>query len=228
MYGAGAPFFDIFSVLVPAILFLGALYVAFAIFQGRSSWEAIEASDITSSVLRIVYTLALAGLIAAFVGFGIEAVYPSPSYPDDEMFFGPAHGEGVAIAQEEVVSQEPLPGEFAEPPPIPPEEVEAEAEYMREMRTYQEELSQHHRVASLLAIGAAALILLLGQVPRFRRLPVIGDGLTLGGLLTLVYGLALGIQVDSNLFRFLTVTAGLAVLLVAISLKLRSGDLQNA
>lgn len=84
------------------------------------------------------------------------------------------------------------------------------------------------RRASLLAIGAVALILLTALLPGLRRLPVIGGGLTLGGLLTLVYGLALGIQVDSNLFRFLTVTASLIVLLVAIVLKLRSGDLQGA
>lgn len=233
MYGPGAPFFDIFSVLVPAFLLLGALYVAFAIFQGRSSQENAEAPDVTSSVLRIVYTLALAGLVAAFVGFGIEVVYPSPSYPDEEMYYGSAYGGGVAggemtvSVQEEAAAQEPPPGEFPEPVP-PPEVMQSEAEYMKEMRAYREELSQRNRVASLITVGAAALLLVVGWVPALRRLPVIGDGLTLGGLLTLAYGLALGIQVDSSLFRFLVVSAGLAVLLVAIALKLRSGDLQNA
>lgn len=225
MYGPDAPFFDVFSVLVPAILFLGALYVAFAIFQGRSSSESVEASDVISSVLRVVYTLALAGLVAAFVGFGIEVVYPSPGYPDEEMYFGAAYEGGLQA--EELAVQEPMPEDFVEPP-LSPEEMQSEAEYMREMRAYEQALSQHNRVASLLAIGAAALILLSGLTPRLRSLPVIGDGLTLGGLLTLVYGLALGVQVDSNLFRFLAVAVGLVVLLVAISLKLRSGDLRDA
>lgn len=67
-----------------------------------------------------------------------------------------------------------------------------------------------------------------GWVPLLRRLPVIGGGLTLGGLLTLLCGLALGVQVDRHLFRFLVIYVSLAVLLVAIILKLRSGDLQNA
>lgn len=53
MYGPGVPFFDVFSVLVPAALFLGALYVALAIFQGRSSQAAEAPPDVTSSVLKI-------------------------------------------------------------------------------------------------------------------------------------------------------------------------------
>lgn len=109
-----------------------------------------------------------------------------------------------------------------------PEMIESEKAFMQQERAYQKELSDRNRVASLLVIGAAALLLVVGWAPVLRRLPVIGDGLTLGGLLTLIYGLALGIQVDSNLFRFLVVSAGLVVLLVAISLKLRSGDLQAA
>lgn len=234
MYGPGVPFFDIFSVLVPAALFLGALYVALAIFQGRSSQAAEAPPDVTSSVLKIVYTLALAGLIAAFVGFGVEAIYPSPQYPNDEQFYGGAYGGDVAMeggatigAPDEAMAQEVPPGEFVEPG-MTPEMIESEKALMQQERAYQEELSERNRVASLLVIGAAALLLIVGWAPVFRRLPVIGDGLTLGGLLTLIYGLALGIQVDSNLFRFLVVSAGLVVLLVAISLKLRSGDLQAA
>ncbi len=234
MYGPGVPFFDIFSVLVPAGLFLGALYVAFAIFQGRPSSAAEASSDVTPSVLRIVYTLALAGLIAAFVGFGIEAVYPSPKYPGEGEFYGGAYGGGATIEggitmgpPDEAMAQEVPPEEFVEPG-MTPEMIESERAFMKQERAYQRELSEHHRVASLIAVGAAALLLVVGWVPFLRRLPVIEDGLTLGGLLTLIYGLALGIQVDSNLFRFLVVSAGLVVLLVAIALKLRSGDLQNA
>jgi hypothetical protein len=235
MYGPGVPFFDIFSVLVPAGLFLGALYVAFAIFQGRSSGDAESSADVTSSVLRIVYTLALAGLIAGFVGFGIEAFYPSPKYPGEGEFYGEMYGGGEATVEggitmgstEGAMAQEVPPEEFAEPG-MSPEMIESERAFMQQERAYQRELSEHRRIASLIAVGAAALLLVVGWVPFLRRLPVIGDGLTLGGLLTLIYGLALGIQVDSNLFRFLVVSAGLVVLLVAIALKLRSGDLQNA
>lgn len=234
MYGPGVPFFNIFSLLVPAILFLGALYIAFSIFQRRSARDGGDPADPTSSVLKVVYTLALAGLIAAFVGFGIEAFYPSPKYPAEELFYGEVYGEGTAMqggatlgAPDEAMAQEVPPGELVEPG-VPPEALESERAYMQQERAYREELSEYHRVASLVAIGAAALLLVAGWVPLLRRLPVIGDGLTLGGLLTLLYGLTLGIQVNSNLFRFLVISVSLAVLLVAIILKLRSGDLQNA
>jgi hypothetical protein len=234
MYGPGIAFSEIFSVLIPAGLLIGALYLAFAVFQGKSSQTVESSPNVTSSVLKIVYTLALAGLIAAFVGFGIEAVYPSPQYPDEGPFYGELSGGSVAMqggvtvgAPDEALAQEVPPGEFSEPG-MTPEMIESEKAYMQQMRTYEERLSEHHRVASLAAVGAAALLLVAGWMPFLRRLPVIGDGLTLGGLLTLVYGLVLGIQVDSNLFRFLVVSAGLVVLLVAIALKLRSGDLQSA
>jgi hypothetical protein len=51
------------------------------------------------------------------------------------------------------------------------------------------------------------------------RLPVIGGGLMLGGVLTLLYGVILAIQAQSPLLRFLAVTVGLIVLLVALYLK---------
>lgn len=236
MYSPGVPFFDIFSLLVPAVLILGGLYVVFSLLQGRPARGEGEndTPDLTSSVLRIVYTLALAGLIAAFVGFGIEAFYPSPNYSDEGAFYGEMSGGGVvmqggatAVAPDEVMAQEGPPGEFAEPG-MTPEMIQSEREYMQQMRSYERELSEHHRVASLIAIGAAALLLVAGWMPSLRRLPVIGDGLTLGGLITLFYGLALGVQVDSDFFRFLAVSIGLVVLLVAILLKLRSGDLRSA
>lgn len=225
------PFFDIFSLPVPVILFLGALYIAFSIFQGRSARDGGDPADPTSSVLKVVYTLT--GLIAAFVGFGIEAFYPSPKYPGEELFYGEVYGEGAAMqggatlgAPDEAIAQEVPPDELVEPG-VPPEALESERAYMQQERAYREELSEHQRGASLAAIGAA-LLLVSGWVSLLRRLPVIGDGLTLGGLLTLLYGLTLEVQVDSHLFRSLVISVSLAVLLVAIILKLRSGDLQNA
>jgi hypothetical protein len=56
------------------------------------------------------------------------------------------------------------------------------------------------------------------------RLPVIGGGLMLGGVLTLLYGVTLAIQAQSPLLRFLAVTVGLIVLLVALYLKFRSSQ----
>ena len=54
-----------------------------------------------------------------------------------------------------------------------------------------------------------AISLLLAE-----HLGVIADGLLLGGIFTLLYGVGRGMDTDSNKYRFLVATIGLAVTLV--------------
>ena len=96
------------------------------------------------------------------------------------------------------------------------------------MEAYQQRLSYHHEVASAVALVAAVALLLVGLVPRIGRLPVIGQGVTLGGVLTLLYGIVLAVQTQSELLRFVAVAVGLAALLVAIYLKFRPGRTASA
>lgn len=162
MYGPMGPGFDVFSFLLPAILLGGAVYLALTLAQRRNPSPA--ASDApagpygsVSVVFAALYTVALAALLAAFVGFGIEAAYPSPAFPEEPYRAGPMTIEGG------------IPGE--EPSP---EFVEEERRFQPEMEAYQQRLSDHHEVASAFAIVAAVLMLLAGLVPRVGRLPVIG------------------------------------------------------
>lgn len=207
MYGPMGPVgFDVFSFLLPAILLGGAVYLALALAQRRSHADASASGPYagTSVVLVALYTVALAALLATFVGFGIEAAYPSPEFPEDGFMRGPMMEGG--------------PGE--EPSP---EFIEQEQRFQTEMETYQQQLSDHHEVASAIAIVAAVLMLLAGLVPRVGRLPVIGQGLTLGGVLTLLYGIVLAVQTQNELLRFVAVAVGLAALLVSAYLRFRPG-----
>ena len=113
------------------------------------------------------------------------------------------------------------PAEGQEPTP---EMREAEARFQREMDAYEKEFDAHNRVASAVAIGLAVSILVAGLVPAIGRLPAIGDGVTLGGVLVLIYGAILAILTRSELLRFGAVTVGLVVLLVALYLKVRPGN----
>ena len=213
MYGPMGPVgFDAFSLLLPTILIGGVVYLAFVLAQRRNPSQAASGASAGAPsgpyqggnvVLAALYTIALAALLAAFVGFGIEAAYPSPAFPDDP------YSSGAAMGPE-------LPGE--EPSP---EFVEAERRFQTEMEGYQQRLSDHHEVASAVAIAAAVLMLLAGLVPRVGRLPVIGQGVTLGGVLTLLYGVVLAVQTQSELLRFVAVAVGLAALLVSIYLRFR-------
>ena len=206
MYGPMGPVgFDVFSFLLPAILLGGAVYLALALAQRRNHADAPASGSQAGTggvVLVALYTVALAALLAAFVGFGIEVAYPSPEFPEDPYMEGPM--------------MEGIPGE--EPSP---EFIEEQRRFETEMAAYQQRLSDHHEVASAIAIVAAVLMLLVGLVPRVGRLPVIGQGITLGGVLTLLYGIVLAVQTQSELLRFVAVAVGLAALLVSAYLRFR-------
>ena len=215
MYGPVGPGFDVFSLLIPAILLGGAVYLALVLAQRRAPSPAAGTpagpyAGAGGVVFAALYTVALAALLAAFVGFGIEAAYPSPAFPEDPYAAGPMTGP-------EFPGEEPS-----------PEFVEAERRFQTEMEAYQQRLSDHHEVASAVALVAAVALLLVGLVPRIGRLPVIGQGVTLGGVLTLLYGIVLAVQTQSELLRFVAVAVGLAALLVAIYLKFRPGRTASA
>lgn len=218
MYGPMGPVgFDVFSLLLPTILIGGAIYLALVLAQRRapptSGGEAPAAGGpyqgAGNLVFAALYTVALAALLAAFVGFGIEAAYPSPAFPEHPYSSG-------------MIGPEP-PGEQPSS-----EFIEAEQRFQTEMENYQQRLSDHHRIASAIALVAAVLMLLTGLLPRVGRLPVIGQGVTLGGVLTLLYGIVLAVQTQSELLRFVAVAVGLVALLVAIYLKFRPGRMAAA
>ncbi|MGB3633738.1 MAG: hypothetical protein WA982_06835 [Rubrobacteraceae bacterium] len=140
------------------------------------------------SPLRPLYALAIALLVAAFVGFGISAFYPEPELPE----YPP---------ELEFVGEEPTEQEKA-----------LMAEQREKEEAYQNQISDYNRVVSTIAIGAAVL-LLVSSIVWVSSLPVIGDGTTLGAVFTLFYGLIRAFMTDSEQFRFVAVAVGLAILI---------------
>ena len=138
-------------------------------------------------------------LVGFFVGFGIQAFYPTPELPE-ERFWPP------------------------EPPPEDPEDkekarVEKEEKELT-FKAYQEEVVEYNRFASLVAVGIAVLILGAVLLLRRIRIPAIKDGVALGGVLTPFYGLVLALQAE-GVFRFLMVGVVLLVVLVAVYARFR-------
>jgi hypothetical protein len=74
-------------------------------------------------------------------------------------------------------------------------------------------MATYNRNVSLLTLVAAVLLLAIG-LTIFRATALMADGLTLGAVFTLSYSIVRGFGTDDNSFRFLVVTAGLAVALV--------------
>ena len=80
---------------------------------------------------------------------------------------------------------------------------------------------EYNRFASLVAVGIAVLILGAVLLLRRIRIPAIKDGVALGGVLTLFYGLVLALQAEGDVFRFLMVGVVLLVVLVAVYARFR-------
>ena len=180
-----------------------ATYLAVRVTRGGSSSSSDGArrpSGARTSLLEVLSLLAVGVLTAFFVGFGIQAFYPAPEPPEER--FGPT---------------EPLPEED----PEGKEKFADKEEKELSVRAYQEEVVEYNRIASLVAIGIAVLI--LGAVLLLRRIgiPAIRDGVALGGVLTLFYGLVLALQAEGDVFRFLMVGVVLVVVLAAAYLRFR-------
>ena len=205
---------DAFSAMLLAILVGGAVYLVASLAQGGASFqtESVRSESgragAESPVLRTLYALALAVLVAAFVGLGIETFYPAPQFPED-----------VTPSQEAPPPPLPPPADEdtppgAEPPPRFPGEVPPGSQ--SPIEAYEQELDNHAQVASVVAIVVALLILVAGLIFGFSRLPIINDGVTLGGVLTLLYGMVLAIRAPSGLIGFIVVAVGLIVLLAVL------------
>jgi hypothetical protein len=145
-------------------------------------------------LLKLLYSLAIALLVAAFVGFGISAFYPAPEFPEPP-------------AKLEAVGQNPT-----------DEEKELIVEQRHKVEAYEARFSDYNQVVSSLAIGAA-VVLLVGSILRLSGLAVIGDGVTLGAVFTLFYGLIRAFMTDSEVFRFVAVAIGLAVVITLVYLR---------
>jgi hypothetical protein len=145
-------------------------------------------------MLKALYAIAIALLVVAFVGFGISAFYPEPHYPSGAY---------------------PDDAQRTPPEKRTPEQKEKIKEYNQKQEAYQQTYSNYNLVVASISIGAAVL-LLVGSIVWLSRLPVIGDGVTLGAVFTLFYGLIRAFMSNNEQFRFVAVALGLAIVLALV------------
>ena len=144
-------------------------------------------------MLKTLYAIAIAFLVVAFVGFGISAFYPEPQYPGGY----------------------PNDAQRTRPENRTPEQKEKIEEYRQKEKAYRENISTYNLVVASISIGAAVL-LLVGSIVWLSRLPVIGDGATLGAVFTLFYGLIRAFMSNNEQFRFVAVAIGLAIVVALV------------
>ncbi len=142
-------------------------------------------------MLKVLYTIFLAIMLAFFIGLGIEAFYPGPKAPEY-----PTSLEGEKVASE-----------------LSPEEKQVQETFDRDQKTWLEDNRVHSRNTSIIAVAISVLILVL-SLTALAKIDIMSDGFMLGGLLTLLYGIIRGFESDNSKFRFVMVSVGLAVALI--------------
>jgi hypothetical protein len=145
------------------------------------------------ALLRALYAIAIALLVVAFVGFGISAFYQAPDYP------GGYPNEAQRTKTENRT----------------PEQKQKIEEYHQNQKAFRKALSNYNLVVAFISIGAAVL-LLVGSIVWLSRLAVIGDGVALGAVFTLFYGLIRAFMSENEKFRFVAVAIGLVIVVALV------------
>jgi hypothetical protein len=142
-------------------------------------------------LIKFIYTFFLALLVALFVGLGIDTFYPGPEAPKY-----PLELEQVKQGCEETIEQQTLRKDFNE----------AQEKFMEESKPYNRNVSIFSLVASI--------ILLILSLTLLGKIKMVADGILLGGVFTVAYGIIRGMMSGISYYRFLIVVIGLMIALV--------------
>ena len=135
-------------------------------------------------MLKIIYSLFLGVILAIFVGVGISTFTGSPEYPD--------YPENLARLDIAELNEQQKAEQMA---------------YEQQVQAVEEEMDKHNRNVSIIATVIAVAFMAVGLIYA-HKIDVIADGVLLGGVFTLLYGLGRGLATGDEIFRFLVVTVG--------------------
>jgi len=147
-------------------------------------------------ILRVVYVLAIAGLLIALVIAGVEAFYPDPQHPE--------YPEHPAYLMPPLDYDSPEYEEWQQ------EYEEWQQEYEEIQEEYRQEVAAHDKNVFLIVLPLGAVFAVVGTSVQ-RRLDIFGAGLILGGMGTMIFSIV-PYYLDNTL-RFIGIAVTLAVLI---------------
>ena len=156
-----------------------------------------------SSGLQIIFAIFLGLMVTAFVGVGVNTLYPSPQTPFDKQIRD-------LRRQEQTVMNSKAPADLT-----PAERARIQEIKDRVSKTQddmQVAMEPWGRTTSIILIVFATLAMAISLV-RSDQLPVLSNGLLLGGVFTMVYGVGMIIATASSAARFTVMTAALVITL---------------
>ena len=156
-----------------------------------------------SGALQVIFSFFLGLMVTAFIGVG---VYTFHSGPQQEV-----NRQTQELDRQEQVIRNSRP---------PSELTNADREEIQKLNNERNELSDASRVAleawgrstSIILMAFATLAMAISLV-RADRLLVISNGLLLGGVFTMLYGVGWIIATDASITRFVVMTVSLAITL---------------
>lgn len=146
-----------------------------------------------NSVLGIIYTFILAVIITVFVGVTLNTFYPAPEYPETRPIEKP---------QEEFTADD--------------KSIERENEEL--YKAHEEDRKTWSQNSSIIILITATVLVALGLFIA-GKMPIIPNGVLLGGLFTIFMGIILGFASQNRYLIFGVTTASLLVIVGAGYLK---------
>ncbi len=144
-------------------------------------------------ILKIIYTVFLALMVALFVGLGIDVFFPGPSEPE-------------------------YPLELEKFDPSSREATDLRVEFEKKQRQFEKDFKAYNRKVSIISLTAAILIL-ISSLTFLSKTRIIAEGVLLGGVFVTCYAIIRGMMTDDSRFRFLVVTFGLLIAMILGYLK---------
>lgn len=137
-------------------------------------------------MIRYIYTFFVGLFLAIFTGTAIAVFYTEPAAPVSPTFYG----------------KEPTTTERQQ-----------QQVFDVKQRAYEKQLQHYNRNASMIILLCAVVILTI-SLTLAEKLGILADGILLGGIFILFYGIGRGMASDNNKYKLLVAAIGLVVTLV--------------
>lgn len=153
-------------------------------------------------MIKYIYVFFVGLFVAIFIGMGIAVFYESPDPPKEPSWFSLRDSGKYELTESER---------------------NEELVYNSKLKEFNETtMSNYNRNVSIIVIVCSVLVLIIALL--FTEIfGIIADGLLLGSIFTLLYGVGRGIAVDSNIYRFVVASLGLIVTITIGYLKFVTG-----
>lgn len=166
----------------------------------------MASTDRQRNALQVIYSFFLGLMITAFIGVGVYTFYPSP-----ERVYGEQMQE-LYRQEEDILGYES--GKGVEESSLTPSQKAELADIREERRQLEDEQRAYSdrwaRNTSIVLIIFATLVMGVSLI-RSEQLRILSNGLLLGGLFTMLYGVGWVIASSSSVARFAVMSFALLV-----------------